>query len=353
MAKDQGSENKTEKPTPKRRREAREEGEVAQSEEIGNVLVMTAALAAMLLFGRNIWRFLLGTAAGSLGELEGYELTVEGVEALVVEKFAEIGLTLAPLWIFIVVAGLAAGLAQTKMLLSTKAISPKLSAINPVSGFKNLFSLTSMVKILVSVVKLIAIGLIIFFLLRGRIHWLFGLMGRHPRGILDVAQQLYFILIVSVLAVMVVVAMLDYAYQKYKHEKDLMMTKQEVKDERKQTEGDPHVRGKQAQERRKIFKSRMAQAVPAADVVVANPTHYAVALNWEEEDMDAPKVVAKGKDLFAKRIKKLAEENDVPIVERKLLARTLYETVEVEDEIPPHLYHAVAEVLAFVMRKRN
>ncbi len=348
-----GSQNKTEKPTAKRRSKARQEGQIAQSQEVNNFLVLSAALAALLLFGSNIWSFLIGNAAMHLADIDGLDLTQKGVATIVTDKFAGIGVALAPFLFLILVGGLVASLSQTKMLFSTKIVKPKLNAVNPISGFKKLFKLSTIVQLLVSIAKLIAVGCMIYLVVRWRIHWFFGLVGMNPWGIVMVAQQFFLILILVVLVCMLIIAVLDYSYQRYKHEKQLMMTKEEVKEERKQAEGDPKVKGRQASERRKIYKSRMAQAVPGADVVVANPKHYAVALRWVESEMDAPMVVAKGKDLFALRIKKIAKENDVPILERKLLARTLYETVDVDTEIPPQLYHAVAEVLAFVMKKRN
>ncbi len=347
------AQNKTEKPTPRRREKAREEGQVAQSQEVNNVLVMGAALAALLMFGSGIWDFMLNATAFHLGHLDGPELTPTGVESLATETLTEMGLVLAPFFALIVLAGLLAGFGQTGMLFSARAMSPKLSNMSPLKGIKKLVGLSALVQFLVSVLKLTAVAVIIVMLVRARLEWFYGLMGLSASGAVRVAREFFLILILAVIVSMLVIAVMDYCYQRWKHGKDLMMSKQEVREERKQSEGDPEVRARQARERRRMSKSRMAHAVAEASVVVTNPTHYAVALKWDEADMEAPVVVAKGKGLFALRLKKIAGENDVPVLERKLLSRTLYESVEVDSEIPPGLYRAVAEVLAFIMRKRN
>jgi flagellar biosynthetic protein FlhB len=234
-----------------------------------------------------------------------------------------------------------------------KKLVPDLQAINPIRGLRNIFSLTAVMRLLTAVIKFAVIGLVCYLLIRSRLHWFGALVGKDAWGILDVGRRLSLSLLLRVVAIMLGVAVLDYAYQRWRYEKQLMMTKQELKEERKRDEGDPEVRGRQAQMRRAMANRRMVQAVPEADVVVTNPTHLAVALQWDEETMSAPTVVAKGQDFLARRIQQIAREHGVPVLERKNLTRLLYQTVEVGAEIPPKLYYAVAEVLAYVLRKHR
>jgi flagellar biosynthetic protein FlhB len=189
--------------------------------------------------------------------------------------------------------------------------------------------------------------------LRDKLQWFFALVARDAWAILELVKQVALGFMFRVGLAMVAVAAVDYLYQRYRHEQKLMMTKEEVKDERKEELGDPKVKQKQFERRMQMAAGRMRQAVPEADVVVTNPTHFAVALQWDEQAMGAPQVVAKGQDYVAKKIKELARENDVPVLERRELARALYAACEVGQEIPGDLYYAVAEVLAFVLRERK
>jgi flagellar biosynthetic protein FlhB len=222
-----------------------------------------------------------------------------------------------------------------------------------VRGFKNLFSLSAMMRLVMAAIKITTIGLIAFTLLRSKVVLLFALPGKSAWGALHVAGGLCMSLVGRIAAAMVAVAVLDYGYQRWQNEKQLMMTKSELKEEHKRDEGDPEIRGRQAQMRRSVVRARMIQAVPEADVLVTNPDHVAVALRWDEKTMSAPRVVAKGADHLARRMKQVARKHGVPIVERRPLARALYQAVEVGMEIPPKLYYAVAEVLAFVMKRRR
>ncbi|MHC4480813.1 MAG: flagellar biosynthesis protein FlhB [Planctomycetota bacterium] len=347
------AEQKTEKPTRRRRERAKEQGMVAQSAEVNNALVLLAGLGALTIFGAFTFRQMAGEMAGRLGRLYGPELSLGGARGLLCDSARTVARAALPLMVFTGMVGLLVSLVQTGIVVTPARLKPDLSHVDPIQGLKRLFSLSALVRLLLAVVKLVAIALIVFFLVRSRLHWLLALTGKSTWGILEVSRRLCSTMAFRIIVAMMGLAALDYAYQRHKLAKQLMMSKTELKEEHKRDEGDPEVKARQEQLRRARARSRMMQAVPGADVVVANPTHVAVALRWDEEGMDAPQVVAKGRDWLARRIKEIARRHQVPVVERKVLAHALYEAVEVGMQIPPKLYYAVAEVLAFVMRRRS
>lgn len=348
-----GSEQKTEKPTQRKRRRTRREGQVAQSNEVNNAFVLLAGIGALALFGGHSFRCMAACAEGRLGNLAGLDLSLSGVESVAADTVGVLVGASLPAMLLVGTVGLLCSLLQTGVLVVPKKLAPNLKAIDPIKGLKNIFSLAAAMRLLMAAIKFAAIGVIVYFVVRGRSSWFGGLVSMSPWGILDVSRRLCFSILVRVGVAMLGVALLDYAFQRWRHEKELLMTKQELKEERKRQEGSPEVRGRQEMMRRAMSQRRMMQAVPRADVVVTNPTHVAVALEWNEEQMGAPTVVAKGQDLLAERIKKVARENKVPVLERKDLARALYVAVEVGSEIPEKLYYAVAEVLAFVLRREG
>jgi len=352
MPPNDSSGQKTEKPTRRKRERAREQGMVAQSAEVNNAVVLLAGIGALTLFGGYTFQLMAGQMAGRLGRLYGPELTASGTRVLLCDSLRTVAGAVAPIFIFTGVVGLLGSLAQTGILFTPKLIAPDLSHIDPVRGLKRMFSLTALMRLLVAVVKVALIGTIVYLLVRSRMEWFFAVIGKSTWGFLEVARQLCLSLALRVSLAMLAVAVLDYAYQRWRHEKQLMMSKAEMKEEHKREEGSPEVKARQEQVRRALTRRRMMQAVPQATVVVTNPTHVAVALRWDEDEMDAPQVVAKGRDRIAERIKEIARQHGVPIVERSVLAHTLYKAVEVGMQIPPKLYLAVAEVLAFVLKKR-
>ena len=288
-----------------------------------------------------------------LSSLHLWQLDATGIRVLMGTAARGAVAIIAPILLLTGAVGLLCSMVQTGLVFAPTVIKPDLQHVNPIKGLKNLFSLTAAMRLVVAVVKITAISIVVYVLVRSRLGWLSGLTGKSVWGILSVARQLCFTLMARVLLAMLVIAALDYAFQRWRFEKQLMMSKTELRDEYKRDEGDPAVRARQQQVRRALSNRRMMQAVPEADVVVTNPTHVAVALKWDERKMAAPRVVAKGKDLLAERIKSLARQHRVPVLERKPLARALYEAVEVGRDIPPKLYYAVAEVLAFVLNRRR
>lgn len=351
MSPEESAEQKTEKPTPRKRRRAREQGQCANSQEVNNAAVLLACTGALMLFGGRAAATLVGQLTTRLGTLWAPEVTVSGVVPLLRESARLVLRATVPVMVCVGAAGCLAGLLQSGFVVAPQQVRPRLGQLNPVKGLKNLFSLSALMRLAVAVAKVGLIATVAFLLVRSRLSWLGGLAGRDVRGVLKAGRELSLSLLIGISLLMVAVALVDYAYQRWKHNRELMMTKTERKEERKREEGHSEVKGRRSQMQREMSQRRMMQAVPEADVVVTNPAHVAVALQWDEHAMDAPTVVAKGQDLVARRIKQIAREKDVPVVERQLLARTLHTAVEVGMEIPPDLYRAVAEVLAFVMKK--
>ncbi len=345
------AEEKTEEPSQRRREKAREQGQVAQSSELNNVAVLAAALLGLWLLGRSMGSLLVQRFTRHLGGLGQFEMDPQGVVA----GFRGIALSLSGVLIpfAIAIGGCAVVLnvMQTKLNVSWQKIQPSFDQVNPVQGAQKLFSWSSLVRMLIAVGKMGVVAGVTALIVHGALPRFTGVVGRGAEGVLKVCADLTFRMLLWVTVAMTAVALGDYAYQRYTHRKQLMMTKTEKKEERKQQEGRPEVEEKQDEKRREMSERRMMQDVPDADVVVTNPTHVAVALQWNEDQMEAPTVVAKGTDEVAHRIMSLARRHAVPSVRRVGLARTLYHAVDVGEEIPERLYQAVAEVLAFIARR--
>ncbi|NLM54350.1 MAG: flagellar biosynthesis protein FlhB [Firmicutes bacterium] len=344
---------KTEPATPRRREEARKKGQVAKSGELGvavMVLVGFLTISALRPFWmdriQSLVRHFLSTAHewdGSISALQGIFLTA----------LYQAGLVLVPVLAALFVFAFASQALQVGFMFTGESIMPKFSRINPVEGFRRIFSKRALVEFLKSVIKIIIVAYLVYRQLRGAVGWVVGL------GLTDLLQsfQLMGDTIVRMASwvgvVLLIFAAADYLYQRWEFEQSIMMSKEEIKEELRQTEGDPLVRSKIRQKQRQLAASRMMAAIPTADVVVTNPTHYAVALRYKADDMEAPQVVAKGMGHVAAKIKEIAAEHGVTIVSKPELARALYKTTEVGQQIPPDLYPAVAELLAFVYRLRN
>jgi flagellar biosynthetic protein FlhB len=255
---------------------------------------------------------------------------------------------IGPIMLIALLSGLIIGYAQVGFLFTTETLKPKLSKINPINGFKRIFSMQGLVNLIKSVLKVIAIGYVTYIYLNGKTHAIMSLMD------MDLTQISSFIfttaldLAIRICVVLVVLGVFDFGYEWWQFEKEMKMTKQEVKEEYKQVEGNPEIKGRIRQKQRQMSMRRMMQEVPKADVIITNPTHFACALKYDADESPAPILLAKGQDYVAIRIKEIAKEAKVEIVENKPLARAIYDTVEIGEAIPQHLYQAVAEVLAFV-----
>jgi len=348
-------EEKTEEPTGKRRSKAREEGQVAKSVEIGNVAVLTAGLIAMSVFGTYLFGRIEYFIHDAFGIWANPAFTDADFLAFAKRYIEDYIITLLPFFLLIVtVTFIVQAIQVGGVKVTWKALQPSLSKFNPISGLKRLlFSLRSLVELLKSVAKLMIVGWVAFVIIRGEIPYLMNLGDMEIQAIFLYILSVMFRIFLWVIIVMLFIAILDFAYQMYEHEKNLKMTKQEVKDESKQSEGDPQVKSRIKSLQREMAMRRMMEDVPKADVVVTNPVHLAIALGYDNMTMSAPKVLAKGAGMVAENIKKRAREHDIPVVENKDLARNLYSMVEIGSEIPTTLYQAVAEVLAYVYRLKG
>lgn len=345
---------RTEQATGKKRSEARKKGQVAQSRELSSAMILLTALSVFYFAGSWMFGILSGLISGIYQNISTLQLNnIADASAFSIEIFYQFVLVLLPILLPIAIMGFIANVMQVGFLISTEAMALKLNKLNPISGMKRFVSLKSMVELGKSILKILFIGSIAYLLVKGEVHE-FPLLIHQ-----EVGQILAFIVRVSlkvcffVCLALIVLAALDYIYQRWQHEQDLKMTKQEVKDERKQTYGDPKVKARIRGVQMEMARRRMMEAVPEADVVITNPTRLAIALKFDAREMIAPRVLAKGSGHIAQRIREIAREHQIPIVEEKPLAQALYKMVEIGEFIPSELYRAVAEVLAYVYRLKG
>jgi len=345
---------KTEKATSKKRAEARNKGQVASSREVSSAVVLLTALSVFYFAGsRMFWNLseVITRVFQDIGTMRFN--TIDDASVFSLEVLNRLLTILIPFLLPLAIMGLAANILQVGFKFSTEAISPKFNKLNPISGMKRFVSLKSMVELAKSILKILFIGTIAYLLVKSDMKAFPLLVDQ------EVGQVLVFIARVSlkicffVCLALIILAILDFFYQRWQHEEDLKMTKQEVKDEQKQTTGDPQVKSRIRSMQLEMARRRMMEAVPEADVVITNPTHFAIALKFNAEEMIAPRVLAKGAGHVAQRIKEIATAHQIPLVEDKPLAQVLYKMVELGDYIPAELYRAVAEVLAYVYRLKG
>jgi len=351
MAEDKSS--KTEQPTAKRRREARQKGQVARSQEVNSVSVLMAGLFVLFFAAHNIYRQLSGLMIDHLSNAGRLSRDNGELGAFLLEKVNGLSFALAPVMLGIFLAALLSNLLQVGPMLSGEPIVPKLSKINPLKGFSRILSSRSLNELFKSIAKMAIISATAFFTVRGEMDSILGLGQLAPSQIGLFALTVAFKIFIKTCWIFIIIAFLDYIYQRWQFETQLKMTKEEIREEHKQTEGDPHVKARIRSIQRDMARKRMMEQVPGADVVVANPTHLAVALTYDPVKADAPVVVAKGRGLIAAKIKEIAAENDIPIIEDKALARGLYKSVEIGEMIPIEFYQAVADILAYVYQVKG
>ena len=345
---------KTEPATSKNLDDARKEGQVAKSREIANGLGLLALFLILKLWVGHIGEQLLGVFQIVYNRIPDLTIYPNGFmpEASVMSLFGlmlkQVLLILAPILIIGFLVAFLSDLVQVRWKPTTKPLKPKFSKLNPISGFKKIFSVNSLVELVKSVLKIGLIVYVCFSYLKERWLLLFNLYDMSLMQAIGLAAETMTDLGIRISALYMVIALGDYIYQRVKFSNDMKMTKQEIKEEFKQMEGDPQIKGQIRAKMREASRRRMMQDLPKADVVITNPTHYAVAIQYDPEIADAPVVIAKGEDYMAARIKEVARENQIEIVENKPLARMLYANVDIGQAVPPELYQAVAEVLAFV-----
>ena len=346
-------EDKTEKATPKKRRDQRKEGNVLQSKEIVTAVSVLGIFSVVRLLAGFMMKNLLSFTERIYEQSGTYEVTADNFMKLIVDMITVVVIVVGPVCAVAMVLGIIPTLAQTKGLFTMKALKPKFSRLNPLEGIKRMFSLQSIAGIVKGLIEVIAIAALVYNEIQSKLPTILSLMDCGVmQGIAYAALSIYD-LVMTICIVLVFVAAVDFLFQWWQFEKKLKMSKQEVKDEFKQMEGDPQIKSKIKQRQQEMARNRMMQEVPTADVVIRNPTHYAVALRYDQDKNRAPQVVAKGKDYLALKIVKIAEENHVYLMENPPLARALYAQVELGREIPYELYDAVAEVLTVVYRETH
>lgn len=346
--------DKTEKATPKKRKDERKKGNAYQSKDVVSVVLLFIGFFLVSQLGFFIAKQIGNNYYGQMGKIiDLHTLSVTTCMQLLRESVQVFFVSTLPIVIVIAFCAIIMVGVQTGFLISGDLIKPKYSRISLMQGIKRLFSLRSVVELLKSMVKIFLIFAIIYTSVTGILlltpDLLFNQLNTGIAFMMDEIASM----VNKICLIFIAVAILDYAYQKYDYEKKLKMTKQEIKDEYKQSEGDPQIKGKIKEKQRQMSQNRMMQNVPTADVIVRNPTHFAIAIKYDIDNDAAPIVVAKGKDHLAKRIVEIGEKNKIPIKENKLLARGLYEMAEVNDYIPAELYQAVAELIAWVYSNKK
>jgi len=353
MSDEQDDAQKTEEPTPKKIQDARKKGQVAMSREINNWVMLFVGTVVMGSLATYVLGRLKDFMRGYVEHAAEFPSVPGGLHIVMGDAYFEVMKILAFPLILFMLAAILAPLLQVGPLFAPEAIKPDLGKISPLKGFKRLFSSRSLVEFAKGVGKLAIIGVVGVIILYPYYDKAEHLVGMPIPLLIDELMGLIMRLLVGILVVLLVIAVADLTYQRYQNYKQLRMTKQEVKDEYKQTEGDPHVKGRLRQLRAERSRQRMMQAVPTADVVITNPTHFSVALKYDSDAMEAPRCVAKGTDDLALRIREVAKEHDIVVYEAPPLARLLFDTVEVDEFIPPDLYKAVAEVISYVFKTKG
>lgn len=344
-----GAGEKTEKATPKRKKDERKKGNVFSSKDFASAFDIIIVFFTLKIFSNSMYAHLAESMRDFIN-LSGKfsELSQEDLTTFFASGFKTILLVCGPLFIVgILVPVIFTGI-QTRFIFSFEALKFKFSRLNPLEGIKKLFSLRSLVELIKNLLKLAIISSIIYSQIKGKLATIVNLLDTDVKVAIVYICSAIFSTVMTIAVVFIFLGVADIAYQWWEYEKNLKMTKQEVKEEYKQMEGDPQIKGKIRQKQREMAQARMMQDVPNADVVIRNPTHFAVAIKYDPEKNHAPMVVAKGMDLIALRIIEVATENDVSLTENRPLARALYDAVEIGQEIPEDFYHEVAEILAFV-----
>jgi flagellar biosynthetic protein FlhB len=353
VAEEQDDSQKTEEPTQKRLDESRQKGQVASSKEINHWFMILGGTLFVIMLAPSTLRTIEAALVRFIAAPD--QITVEGT-GLAGPLHALLGQVamalLLPLGLFLVLA-LFSGFVQHGVLFTAEQIIPKLEKISPAAGFRRLFSMKALVEFIKGLLKIAVVGAVLTMVVMPQLSHLTQLPHYAVPDLLVYVGKLAGKILLASLAVVTVIAGLDMFYQRFDHMKSLRMSKQEIRDEMKQTDGDPMIKSRLRQIRMERARRRMMAEVPKATVVVTNPTHFAVALRYEQGTMDAPTVVAKGADLVAARIRELATENEVPIVENPPLARALYATVDIDQPIPSEHYRAVAEIIGYVMRLKQ
>lgn len=350
---EQDSAQKTEEPTQKKIQDSRKKGQVAKSQEVNHFIMLLAGTIVIGAFSGSILTNMSLFLRNFIANAHALPPLPGGMSPIMEEMFFQVFAFLALPLLFLWVAAFFAGFLQVGPLLAPEAIKPDFSKVSPIKGAKRLFSVKSLMEFAKSLFKFFLIAVVALILLYPYYDSVGGLIGTPVETMMEELLYLFIRLMIGVLIAMLVIAVVDLLFQQQQHHEQMKMTKQEVKDEMRQTEGDPHVKAKLRQLRQERAQQRMMQNVPESDVVITNPTHFAVALKYDPDNMDAPLVMAKGVDEVAERIREVAKENDIILYENPPLARSLYDSVEVNEFIPAEFYKAVAEIISYVFKKKG
>ncbi|MFD1204165.1 flagellar biosynthesis protein FlhB [Sporosarcina contaminans] len=342
---------KTEKATPKKRQDSRKKGQVLKSQDVTSAIVLLFVFLFLYFaagFMRDhVFTFFTHTFTKFV-PLQS--LDIDQTMLIYIEMIMQMAIVLLPIMAISIIAGIGGNFFQFGLLFTTEPLKFDLKKIDPVKGLKRIFSIRALVELLKSLLKISFIGSVTTIFLLMNIDKVLGLAFKTPQDTLVTVGQLVALMGIIASFVLLFISILDYFYQKYDYEKNLRMSKQDIKDEYKNSEGDPIIKSRIKQRQREMAMRRMMQEVPQADVVITNPTHFAIALKYDDTKMDAPVVIAKGADFIAQKIKMIAKEHDIVMVENRPLARSLYDEVEIGDRIPEQFFKTVAEILAYVYR---
>jgi flagellar biosynthetic protein FlhB len=347
------AQEKTEKATFHRREKAREDGKVVKSQELNSAAMLLLGFTGLYMLGPHLAGQVRNMMSYTMANITMIATKDPTFVSVFGDYFLRFFMIIAPVLTIVTVIALTSNIAQVGFKITPKSMEPKFEKLDVLKGLKRLFSLKSLVHLVRDTIKLGIVGLVAFYAIKGEFESFFLLPDMTIAQLATAMGQLSLILGLKVGAIMMVIAVLDYAYQKYEFEKSIKMSKQEIKDENKNTEGNPMVKARARQIQREMARQRMMSAAPTADVVVTNPTRIAVALKYDMGEGSAPVVVAKGERKMAQKIKDIAREYDIPIIEDKPLARALFRMCEVGDFVPAQLYRAVAELLAYVYRLKG
>ncbi|MFS0688083.1 flagellar biosynthesis protein FlhB [Sporosarcina sp. 179-K 8C2 HS] len=342
---------KTEKATPKKRQDSRKKGQVLKSQDVTTAIVLLFVFL-FLFFSAGFMkdRFFVFFTHSFTESISIKTLDIDQTMIVYIEMIVQMAYILLPVMAIAVIAGIVGNLMQFGLLFTAEPLKFDLKKIDPIKGLKRIFSIRALVELLKSLLKISFIGSVTTLLLMTNIEKVLGLAFKTPHDTLVTVGQLVALMGIVASFVLLFISILDYFYQKFDYEKNLRMSKQDIKDEYKNTEGDPIIKSRIKQRQREMAMRRMMQEVPQADVVITNPTHFAIALKYDDEKMDAPVVIAKGADFVAQKIKLIAKEHNIVMVENRPLARALYDDVEIGGRIPDQFFKTVAEILAYVYR---
>ncbi|MCY8498725.1 flagellar biosynthesis protein FlhB [Bacillus atrophaeus] len=344
---------KTEKATPKKRQDTRKKGQVAKSADVNTAVSLLVVFLSFIAIGPYMRDRLLSFLETFYTESLTMKLSMSNVHTLFIDLLKDTGIILAPIMLVALIAGVISNYMQVGFLFSAEVIKPDLKKLSPLKGFKRIYSMRAIVELLKSILKIAVVGFAAFLVLWTHYGEILRLPLLTPEEVLSFVSKLTLWMGLSGAGALMVLAGFDYLYQKFDYEKNIRMSKQDIKDEYKKSEGDPIIKSKIKQRQREMAMRRMMQEVPKADVIITNPTHYAIALKYDEHKMDAPYIIAKGVDHLALKIKQIAKEHDVMTVENRPLARALYDQVEIDQAVPEEFFKVIAEILAYVYKTKQ